>query len=246
VRAAEQWCRAVELGAGGRYGEAWTVLEPMAAGEGRWASLASSTLGSHHRQLGRHAVGRAWDERARRLATDPETTVEASLGLTADAVGLGDLQVARDHLRDAEAALDDPADALRRVRVRLEWVRAEVALLADDRAGARAPARRALALAEEYGSDRHVAKSLLFVAVSDPAAAPGALRRSWAISTAQNYETLVWPAGGLLLGLVERREKPEIRARVLRAVRLICEGLPPDVAQDWTERSDSLTSSEID
>lgn len=238
------WWAAVELGAAGRYGEAWAVLEPMAAGAGRGASLASSTLGSHHRQLGRHGVGREWDERALQLADDEESVVEACLGLAADAVGLLDLEAARTWLAEARRAQGD--DALWRIRVRADWVAAEVALLAGDLTGARAPARRALERAEAAGSDRHVAKSLLFVAVSDPSAALRALRRSWAISTARGYETLVRPAGGLLAELVERRENLEIRERVLLAVRVISAGLPPDVARDWMQRSDSLTSSDID
>lgn len=227
----EEWWRAVELGAAGRYGEAWAVLEPFAHGAGRIASLASSTLGSHHRQLGRHAVGREHDERALKQAADEESLVEALLGLTADAVGLGEPETARTWLTAARRARRD--DALWRVRVRAEWVSAEVSLLAGEHEAARAPARRALQLAAAHGTDRHVAKSLLFVAVSDPAETVTALRTSWAISTSQHYETLVWPAGELLIDRAEDNEKAEIRERVLSAVRLISESLPKGIAQPW-------------
>jgi hypothetical protein len=112
-------------------------------------------------------------------------------------------------------------------------VSAEVSLLAGEHEAARAPARKALELAATHGTDRHVAKSLLFVAVSNQAEAVTALRKSWAISTSQHYETLVWPAGELLIDRAEDQEKAEIRERVLSAVRLISESLPEGIAQPW-------------
>jgi hypothetical protein len=240
TRAADWW-RAVELGARGRYGEAWAVLEPLASGDGRWASLSASTIGSHHRQLGRHVIGRQHDERALALAVDAETLAEAHLGLAADAVGLNGLGTARAHLERARAALAPAGSSTGRVEIRARWVAAEVCLLAGEPADE--PSYEALRLAEAAGMERHVAKSLLFVAVSDPPAALSALRRSWAISTGLGYETLVWPAGGLLL---ERApSSPGLRARVVSAVDLISASLPADVAQGWVQRTGILMSNEI-
>ena len=70
---AAAWLLGVCLGAGGHYGAALTVLAPLSAADSDrpdrqlFSSLASSTVASVHRQLGRHEDARAWDEQARVL-----------------------------------------------------------------------------------------------------------------------------------------------------------------------------------
>ena len=131
-----------------------------------FAALAASTAASVHRQLGSHAVARTLDLRAEELAGESaEAAFDARLGLAADAVGLGEEGPAREHMDRAAALTEGRADWWRQ-RVRLLWVRTEVALLVGDPAAAGQTAERAVVLAEASRAPRHVAKSLLFLGIS--------------------------------------------------------------------------------
>jgi tetratricopeptide (TPR) repeat protein len=136
---AAAWLLGVALGAAGRFGSALAVLEPLAEraavdhpARRLFASLAASTAASVHRQLGRHAHARELDEQAEELAGDAaEALFDARLGLAADAVGLDDAVTARSRLEQATALLEGRSDWWRQ-RVRVLWVRAEIALLTGD------------------------------------------------------------------------------------------------------------------
>lgn len=175
------------------------------------AAHAAVTLASHRRQLGGHLAARRLDARGLRLAAtaglsnppdppDPDGTdalaarVDALVGLAADALGLGDPAAAR--LLDAAAALDHPSW---RPRVRLGWVRAELALYAGQAGSAVRPAEQALALAREAGATRHVLKSRLVLAVARAAVRPDDTALVELDSVAEEATDagllpLVWPA----------------------------------------------------
>jgi tetratricopeptide (TPR) repeat protein len=232
------WLLGVCLGAAGRYGAAFEQLRPAAAGpalhpEGAAvASLASSTLGSLYRQLGRHEQARGFDHQAldqaqHAAASDATTTagpavgpgvsdvvlaalVDARLGLAADSVGVGDVPQAR---ADLSAALEvlaghsGSSPATWRIRARSGWVRAEVALLSGDPATALVASREAVRLARAARAPRHEAKGLLFAAVAEgslgrPDAATGAAIASLRLSVGLGAWPLVWPAGLVLSGLL--------------------------------------------
>src|SRR4051794_11532667 len=134
---AAAWLLGVALAARGRYGGALTVLSPLIEpGEAKgavpeqklFAALAAATVASVHRQLGRHLVAREDDQRGLALADSGEAGFDCRLGLAADAVGLGELDIAQTELA-AAADLARDRDDWWRQRVRLDWVRAEVALL---------------------------------------------------------------------------------------------------------------------
>jgi tetratricopeptide (TPR) repeat protein len=186
--AAAGWLLGVCLSSAGRYGTALEVLDPLVAGEGTpesqvLAALASATTASIHRQLGRHAVAQGYDERA--LAGSQgsgEAGFDALLGLSADAIGLGDRGTATARLDEASALAAGRSEWWRQ-RVRLGWVQAEVALLAGNPADAVQAASAAVDLAEQAGAPRHVAKGLLFLGVAQveagrPEDAAGVLRRA--------------------------------------------------------------------
>ena len=130
------------------------------------SALASATVASVHRQLGRHAVAQGYDERALEGSDGAgEAGFDALLGLAADAVGLGDAGAASTRLAEAAALAGGRAEWWRQ-RVRLGWVRAEVALLEGRPEDAVSAATEAVDLAEHSGAPRHVAKGLLFLGVA--------------------------------------------------------------------------------
>ncbi|HEY5136138.1 MAG TPA: hypothetical protein VIJ41_10120 [Candidatus Nanopelagicales bacterium] len=249
---AAAWLLGVCLGAAGRYGAAMTVLEPLAnsapeAPDRRlFASLAGATLASISRQLGRHAEGRAIDERALELAGDaPEARFDAVLGLAADAVGLAEVMQADAALAEAVHLADGRGDWWRQ-RVRLDWVRAEIALLREHPDEAVARATSAITLAEASGAPRHVAKGLLFLGVSqvqsgDHAEAAASLRRAATLAESLGCIPLVWPARAVLGALVAPTSPSESAAALTSArhvVRQIADDLPGRFAEDWLARAD--------
>ncbi len=245
------WLLGVCLASAGRYGGALEVLDPLADGAGSAESrvlgaLAGATAASVHRQLGRHAAAQGYDERALdRCGGTGEAGFDALLGLAADAVGLGDAPVATARLDEAAALVGDRADWWRQ-RVRLGWVRAEVALLQgrpDDAVGA---AHAAVDLAEQSGAPRHVAKGLLFQGVAqleagNPDDAAALLRRAGLLAESLGTLPLQWPARAML-GALLAEEAPAESQRALaaarRAVTAIADDLPPHLRDEWLSRPD--------
>ena len=246
------WLLGVALGAAGRYGPAATVLRPLSGGraqEGRarlLASLAASTWASHHRQVGLHVDAAALDARALELAPDDDARFDALLGLAADAVGQGDRDAARTRLAEAEAVADVRRGDRWRPAVRLDWVRAEVALLdgrGDDAVDA---AQDAVDVAEEARAPRHVAKSLLFRGVAeqtggDVEAAAATLEQAASMAEQLGALPLVWPARAVLG--VQRAGRgdgaaPEHLRRAAAVVEEIGRHLPEQWADGWAARED--------
>jgi hypothetical protein len=249
---AAAWLLGVCLSASGRYGSSMVVLEPIAGSDPEapdkrlFASLAAATLASVSRQLGRHSDGRATDERALLLAGDaPEARFDAVLGLAADSVGLGDVPAAEAALAEAVAASDGRSDWWRQ-RVRLDWVRAEIALLGERPAEAVSHATAAVSRAEASGAPRHVAKGLLFLGVAPlqggavDDAAP-TLRRAATLAESLACVPLIWPARAVLGALISPTHPAEGAAALgsaRTAVRQIADDLPATYAADWLARPD--------
>ncbi|MDX6285536.1 MAG: hypothetical protein QOG53_1021 [Frankiales bacterium] len=250
---AAAWLLGVALAAGGRYGGALTVLSPLlepgeapdAAPEQRlFASFAAASIASVHRQLGRHAVAREYDTRGLHLADTAEAAFDCRLGLAADAVGLGEEQVAHDEMERA-AELVDGRDEWWRQRVRLDWVRAEVGMLEGNPEAAIDAASAAVDRAEGSLAPRHVAKGLLFLGVAQVQAgladAPTTLRRAATLAESLDTLPLVWPARAVL-GALLADDDPTESARSLAAARSAVLGiagdLPPAVREEWLARAD--------
>ena len=249
---AAAWLLGVCLASSGRYGAAMTVLEPLSAhtptdpGRRLFSSLASATVASVQRQLGRHAIAREFDSRALSLAEGaPEALFDAHLGLAADAVGLDDLASAQTELAAAAGLVQGRADWWRQ-RVRLDWVAAEVALLREDPVTAAHAAGRAVTLAETSGAPRHVAKGLLFQGVAlaqsgDEAGAAATLRRAGTLAESLGALPLVWPSRAVLGALVAEEHPAEAQVALTSArdtVRALAADLPPEVAATWLARPD--------
>lgn len=249
--AGASWLLGVCLGAAGRYGRALDVLDPLIGARDTpetraISSLAAATAASVHRQLGRHAVAQAYDESALEASTDTlEGRFDAVLGLAADAVGLDDATTAAARLEDAAALVGERTDWWRQ-RVRLGWVRAEVALLTGDPARAVEAAHEAVELAERSGAPRHVAKGLLFLGVAQIQAgathdAALALRRGALLAESLGALPLLWPVRAVLGALVadtDPAESERCLEAARRAVASIAEELPESLRGPWLARAD--------
>lgn len=249
--AAGGWLLGVCLSSAGHYGQALQVLEPLVGTDGAaetrmLGALAGATVGSVYRQLGQHAVAQGYDEEALSGSEGAgEAGFDALLGLAADAVGLGDAPGAAARLAEAGALAEARPDWWRQ-RVRMGWVRAEVALLGSAADDAAAAAQEAVDLAERSQAPRHVAKGLLFLGValveggrSDAAAK--VLRRAGLLAESLGTLPLQWPVRAVL-GALLAEDAPEESNRSLdvarRAVAAIAADLPEPLRAQWLARPD--------
>lgn len=162
----ELWLRAVAAGGQGRYANADADLDSVRRLHriGRLASLAHSTHASFLRQLGWHGMARGWDGRALAVAGgDPEATVDALIGLAADALGVGRFGASAVALGRATGLLGAGPP---RLAVRQAWVSAELAMATGRGAAAVGHAERAIDLAAALGSTRHRVKSDVVLAAA--------------------------------------------------------------------------------
>lgn len=249
------WLLGVALAAAGRFGSAATVLRPLvdsadgqSAGPERrlFGSLAAASFASVQRQLGRHGDGRIADTQALALSSGSgEAGFDAQLGLAADAVGLNEPDEATDRLSRATELVEENGAAWWRQRVRLDWVRCEVALLTGRPADAVEHAQAAVVGAEENRAPRHVSKGLLFLGVSRlqagaPEVAP-ALSRSAALAEGLGCLPLVWPARAMLGALIAETDPAEsdrCLAAARAAVLTIAGDLPDTQRTGWLGRPD--------
>ena len=164
----QRWLRSVAAGGQGRYGCAASELSALRRDmrSGALASLAHSTQASFLRQLGGHSAARQWDGRALALAaSDLEATLDALVGLAADALGIRRFAASTALLRRAEALLAAPS-APPRLRVRSQWVAAELAMVRGDGVAAVRHAERAVELAAPLPSRRHQVKTQVVYAAA--------------------------------------------------------------------------------
>lgn len=261
--AAAAWLLGVAHGAAGDYGQAAVALRPLLdAAVGSEPSdrlipgLALATRAAHLRQLGRITEAANRDNQALELAghdLDP-VAFEALLGLAADAVATADPESARERVAAADKVLARNSGWWRQ-RVELEWVKADLALLAEDPKAAAAAATAALTAAEEAGAPRHVARSLTLLAVAQLQAAsdpdePGpdralaTLRRAGTLAETLGARALVWPARALQAALTEdEQESARALASARAAVNHIADSLAADTAEPdarsaWLARPD--------
>lgn len=247
----ERWLRGVALGACGRYGEALDTIEQIAPGTPEY-SMARSLRASLLRQIGVHDLALHADREAMASAATPGAAIEAMTGLSADAVGLQDALTATTMIGQARSLLErvtaDPSSSATwwRHQVRLAWVQCEVALLSQDPPTAVQRAAEALQGAEVAAAPRHVAKSLLFLAVSEiesgerTEAIPN-LRRSLMLSTTMGFHAVAWPAHAVLAALVQGSDPTAAHEHFVAAsaiTRQLGQGLTGQLAARWDARQD--------
>lgn len=192
-------------------------------------SLSRSTLASHARQVGRHGEAARLDAWALALATYDDERADATSGLVADAIGLGDARAATERLPAAADAAGTPTGrAGWRSRTRLAWVRAELGLLTGDGSAVGA-AEAAVDEATRAAAPRHAAKSLLVRGVArlesgDRTGAAADLLRALDEAREHGLLPLVWPAAQVAAEAVPERAG-ELRATAAGAVTAIVAGL---------------------
>jgi ATP/maltotriose-dependent transcriptional regulator MalT len=200
----------------GRYRTAARWLAPSGEPAG---SLAASCLASHLRQVGRHTEAEPLDRLALSTAADPEARADALIGLVADAVGRHEPALARQRLDVATqwivAVTSDHTQW--RVRVRLEWVTAETALLAGDAARAVEIGRTAQRISRTASAYRHTVKSTLVLGVALDAAgrtraAARVLRTASRGASRLGLIPLLTPIHAVLAGILQDRA-PLVAAR---------------------------------
>ncbi|HWA66910.1 MAG TPA: hypothetical protein VG899_11135 [Mycobacteriales bacterium] len=253
--AAAAWLLGVALTASGRYGAGLRVLVPLLeAGEARdastttaelklFSSLAGGTAASVHRGLGRAEAAMALDARGLSLTDGPgEAAFDCLLGLAADAVGAGRADEAKKRFTQASAVIEGHGGDWWRQKVRLEWVRAEIAMLAGRPSEARAAAVEAVAGAERARAPRHVSKGLLFQGVAELQSGEGdaaaTLRRAATLAEGLGALPLVWQSRALLGALLGAGNEEAARslAAARNAVLTIAADLPAELRDEWLAR----------
>lgn len=209
----DRWLRAVAAGGQGRYAAARTELAALQAVPSL-GSLAYSTDASFWRQLGWHDRARTFDGKAYALADDPDAGADALIGLAADALGVGRFAASSRALERAR-----PLVAGARLPVRHAWVSAELAMATGEGAAAVGHAERAVALAADFGSTRHVLKSTVVLAAAHCCA--GQLDRSRTLADAALDESgrlglvpLRWALASLLAAIGSAARSPEQIERI--------------------------------
>jgi hypothetical protein len=251
-----RWLLAVAAGAQGRYTDALGSLRPLIEDDAVLPVLraaACATSASLLRQIGDHPSAEPFDARGVALLTDRppgvgvDEALDCAVGLTADAVGTGDLVDARRRLDDARglAVAGGPVPPGWRPLVRLRWVEAEVALLAGDVATAAVAGTAAHVLATAAGAIRHRTKSAMFAGVAlalaeGPDAARGLLLDAARDADSHGLLPLVWPLRAVLAtmpGLAADELAAQQHLDVARAaVVRIAAGLPEVRVRIWTAR----------
>lgn len=190
-------------------GVVWSRLGRGDLAWGWWDAVASEELapwvaaerGRVVRELGLHTAAERFDAAGLELANDIIDVCMLRLGLTADAIGRGELELAQLRLGAVEPLIERLPDSPRLARqtMRWSWIQVEIAFLA----GQSPPVdllpwwtpEEGVGFPElyEHGSDFHRAKGLLFAGIArddgrllDAAAdlAPPALR--WAVELARD------------------------------------------------------------
>jgi tetratricopeptide (TPR) repeat protein len=245
------WLQGVALGACGRYGEAFEVVDRIPQGTPEY-SMARSLRGSLLRQIGVHDLALHADREAMSSAATPGAAIEAMTGLAADAVGLQDALTATTMIKQGGSLLarvtadQTGASTWWRHSVRLHWVRCEVALLSGEAQEAVGHADAAVAAAEASAAPRHVAKSLLFAGVArietgERADALPALRRSLMLSTSMGVLAVAWPAHAVLAAVLQQSDPAAAHEHFVQASAIttsLRQGLSGTLATRWDERAD--------
>jgi tetratricopeptide (TPR) repeat protein len=250
---AAAWLLGVCLAAAGKFGGSLAVLEPLVAGgssdvpERRlFAALAAATSAAVRRQLGQHAEAKELDDAALTFSGGaPEAAFDALLGLAADAVA-GEDPVTAMSLVDRAKTLVNGHNDWWRQRVRLGWVDAEVAMLKGEPSRAATLLAEAVQLAEVSGAPRHVAKTLLLLAVAQVQGgeledAEGTLRRAATLAESLGALPTLWPSRALLGALLEERSPAEAAKSLASArsgVIAIADDLPEGLRDVWLDRPD--------
>lgn len=231
--AEQSWYRSIALAGQGRYSQAWaeSLRAPLGFSAGPHdvqLSLLASTRASWMRQLGGHVRARALDGRAAALAFAAngradivvEARCDALTGLAADALGVGRFALAGRLLERCSDELNAANGPLRpelwRPRLRLLWVRSELAMASGHGDVAVRHALAAADAASDADSLRHRVKTDLILAAAHCVAGDDDSAEAMARGVAEQcvlhgLVPLRWAASMLLVGLGAGSEWEKVR-----------------------------------
>ncbi|MDP4013117.1 MAG: hypothetical protein U0990_07345 [Candidatus Nanopelagicales bacterium] len=231
------WARGVCLAALGSYDDAVDALAGVCeSAPPEPSGLAAAAIGSVYRELGAHDLAIAWDDLA--ISAEGAAVADGLIGRTADEIGLGHAGAAASYLARASAAANGWRD-----EVRLNWVRTELSLLADQPVSAINHAGHALSLSIASGSPKHSIKSRLFLLVARDAAAgvaptpsgPSDSLAEVAIDAAGlKLRPLAWSA----VCAAGAKAGPDAVAGARDAIAFIDDHLPAGADRFWLDRAD--------
>lgn len=235
------WLRAVALAGEGRFAAARAEAGRIA--DGPFASAARCLEASMLRQSGRHRVATGFDGAALALAIgttgQPESglvvalTVDATVGLAADALGTGRFALSARLLARADehltaygnrgAASADghglpesvtPWWTVPRAGLRRDWVAAELAVYSGDSAGAAGAVDALLTADPGARRPRHHAKTLLIAGAAAMAAGEGPRGRelideAYRVATEALLNPLRWAGAKMMSGMSEGGRRAE-------------------------------------
>ncbi|WP_431239046.1 hypothetical protein ACQ86B_04530 [Mycolicibacterium aichiense] len=229
------WLRAVAAAGQGRYSSSRADLAELRRRDaaGAFASLASSTEASLLRQLGGHRSAAGWDGRALALAQTAgdhpmsvQACADAIVGLAADALGVGRLAASARLLERAGELTD--GSRVPRLAVRLQWVRAELAMAGGCGEEAVTHARLGIEIAEQVSPAlrRHRVKSDVVLAAALCCAGALEPARTVADAALRDTETyglvpLRWALACLLIDI----GSASLTSQQVSAIRDDCAGL---------------------
>ena len=234
------WLLGLARSTAGLLGSAMTGLEAALPGAGELAPEIAAAIAAVHRQLDDHEAALAWDERAAGLAAPGDPW--PALGLAADAIGLGDGDLAAKHLAEAEAMITPRAGW--RARLRLAALAAQLDLLAGRTEAAVTAAGTLVAEAEHVVAPATVASALLLEGAAraqlGDELALVVLGRAAALAGSLEAAPVAWPAHALTAALQAGRGHPAAATASLadaaRWVAPIAADLPEPTRSRWLAR----------
>jgi hypothetical protein len=235
-----RWLLGMARSTAGLLGSAMAGLHASLPAAGDLAAEVAAAVAAVHRQLDDHHAALGWDQHAAALAAPDDPW--PALGLAADAIGLGDADLAARHLGEVEPLVDKAGRW--RVRLRHDALSVQLDLLAGR---AEAAATRAGALvgeAERVVAPATVAQILLLEGAARAELgdefALMVLGRAAALAGTLEAAPVAWPAHALLAALHARRGRPDAAAAALvdagRWVDTIAVDLPEAARVRWLAR----------
>ena len=168
----QRWERAYYAAIHGYYGAALTDLSRIRrdCNQQHWQSRANSLYGSLLRQLGHHRQARRYDGRALVLSGfscgdyDILAAHDALVGLSADAIGLGQLRLAQMTLQRASQIIIETLPL--QSQIYWHWVSAELAMVGNQAKIALEHSQKAQQLAQNLNCPHHQCKTEMIYAAA--------------------------------------------------------------------------------
>jgi hypothetical protein len=235
-----RWLLGMARSTAGLLGSAMAGLEASLPEAGDLGAEVAAAVAAIHRQLDDHRAALDWDQRAAALAAPDDPW--PALGLAADAIGLGDEDLAARHLAELEAMVEKAGRW--RVRLRYDALSVQLDLLAGRTEAAATRAGALVEEAERLVAPATVAQILLLEGAARAQLADEfalvVLGRAAALAGTLEAAPVAWPAHALLAAMHARRGRSDAATAALVAagtwVSTIAADLPEEARARWLAR----------